>query len=91
LSSAMRSNAGMAKRQGDVDLRFAEKRKSPPPINTLAWLAWTGFLLDYWTLKMGPIGCPETSVRNYNYSLRNNLEERSSHLLRSGSLKLRML
>ena len=24
---------------------------------------------------MGPIGCPETSVRNYNYSLRNNSEE----------------
>jgi len=50
-----------------------------------------GFLLDSWTLKMGPIGCPETSVRNYQYSLRNNLEERSSHLLRGGSLKLRML
>jgi len=27
---------------------------------------------------MGPIGCPETSVINYNYSLRNNQEERSS-------------
>jgi len=25
------------------------------------------------------IGCPETSVRNYHYSLRNNPEERSSH------------
>jgi hypothetical protein len=24
-----------------------------------------------WTLKMGPTGCPETSVRNYHYSLRN--------------------
>ena len=35
-------------------------------------------LLDSWTLKMGPIGCPETSVRNYHYSLRNNQEERSS-------------
>ena len=31
----MRSNAGMANRQGDVDLRFA---KSPPPVNILAWL-----------------------------------------------------
>ena len=30
---------------------------------------------------MGPIGCPETSVRNCHYSLRNNLEERSSDLL----------
>jgi len=25
---------------------------------------------------MGPIGCPETSVRNHDYSLRNNPEER---------------
>jgi len=31
--------------------------------------------------------CPETSVRNYHYSLRNNPEERSSHLLRGGKLK----
>jgi hypothetical protein len=42
-----------------------------------------------WTLRMGPIGCPETSVRNCNYSLRNNPEERSSQLLRRGSLKSR--
>jgi len=34
--------------------------------------------LDLWALKMGPIGCPETSVRNYQYSLRNIPEERSS-------------
>jgi hypothetical protein len=27
---------------------------------------------------MGPIGCPETSVRNYHYSLRNKPEECSS-------------
>jgi len=25
--------------------------------------------LDSWSLKMGPIGCPETSVRYYNYWL----------------------
>jgi hypothetical protein len=31
-------------------------------------------------LKKGPIGCPETSVRNYHYALRNNPEEHSSHL-----------
>jgi hypothetical protein len=24
---------------------------------------------------MGPVGCPETSIRNYNYSLRNYPEE----------------
>jgi len=29
-------------------------------------------------LKMELIGCPETSVRNYHHSLRNNPEQRSS-------------
>jgi len=38
------------------------------------------FLLDSWTSKMGPLSCPETSVRNYNYSLSENQEERSSLL-----------
>jgi hypothetical protein len=33
----------------------------------------------------------ETAVRNCHYSLRNNSEERSSHLLRSRSLKTRIL
>jgi len=33
---------------------------------------------DFWPLKMGPIGCPEMSVRNYHYSLHNNLEDGSS-------------
>ena len=33
---------------------------------------------DSLSLRMGPIECPETSVRNYHYSLRNNPEERSS-------------
>jgi hypothetical protein len=36
---------------------------------------------------MGPIGCPETSIRNYHYLLRNGPEERSSYLLRDGILK----
>jgi len=31
--------------------------------------------------------CPETSVGNYHFSLHNNPEERSSQLLRGGSLK----
>jgi hypothetical protein len=31
-------------------------------------------------VKTGPIGCPETSVRNYHYSLRNNPEGRISPL-----------
>jgi len=34
-----------------------------------------------WPLKMGPIGCLETSVRNYNYTLRNVPEERISDKL----------
>ena len=38
---------------------------------------------------MGSVSCPEMSVRNYHYSLRNDPEERSSHLLRGGSLKSR--
>jgi hypothetical protein len=33
--------------------------------------------------------CPKISVRNYHFSLRNNPEERSSHLLRSRSLRPR--
>jgi hypothetical protein len=37
-------------------------------------------LLGYYAASGGgPIGCPETSVRNHHYSLRNNLEGRSSH------------
>jgi len=31
-----------------------------------------------WPLKVGPIICPETSVRNYHYSLRNSPEDRIS-------------
>jgi len=47
-----------------------------------------GSILDSWLLKLGTIGCPETSVSNYHHSLRNNIsEQRSSHLLRDGSLK----
>ena len=42
--------------------------------------------LSVLSLKMGPTGCPETSVVNYHYSLRNNPKERSSYLLRGGSL-----
>ena len=34
--------------------------------------------LDCWQLKIGPIGCPETSVRNYHYSLPNSPGDRSS-------------
>ena len=30
--------------------------------------------------KIGPVGCPETSLRNYHYSLLNDPEERSSQI-----------
>jgi len=33
-----------------------------------------------WPLKIGPTGFPETSARNYYYSLRNKPEERSSQI-----------
>jgi hypothetical protein len=36
-------------------------------------------------LKLRPIGCPETSVRNYHYSLHNKLEDYGSHILVLGS------
>jgi hypothetical protein len=32
---------------------------------------------------MGEIGCPETSVSNYNYTLRNITEEGRSDLFRA--------
>jgi hypothetical protein len=37
--------------------------------------------LHSWPLKMGRVDDPETSVRNYQYSLRNSPEERISQLL----------
>jgi hypothetical protein len=40
-------------------------------------------------LKMGQIGCPETSVSNYHYKLRKIPEERKSRILRDGTLKSR--
>ena len=46
-------------------------------------------LVCYAASKMRPIGCPETLVRNYHFSLRNNPEELGSRLLRGGSLKSR--
>jgi len=44
-------------------------------------------LQDSWTLNIGPIVCPETSVNIYHYTLRNSPEECRFYLLRGGSLK----
>ena len=38
---------------------------------------------------MGPMGCPETSVTNYQLTLRNIAEERMLQLHREGSVKSR--
>jgi hypothetical protein len=35
------------------------------------------------SLKMGPIRCPETSVKNYHWTLRNIPEDRRSHILKA--------
>jgi hypothetical protein len=43
-----------------------------------------------WPLKIEPKICPETTVRNYRCTLRNNPEERK-HLIRGWSLKSRIL
>jgi hypothetical protein len=47
----------------------------------------TGFLLDSWSLRLGPICFLGKSVRNYHFSLCNNPEELRSHVLCGGSLK----
>jgi len=52
--------------------------------NSRPWVLFIGCVTTQ-PVKTGPIGCPETSVRNYNYSLRNNPEEGSYNLLRGGS------
>jgi hypothetical protein len=44
--------------------------------------SWTA-----WPLRMGPIGCTETSVNNYKSTLPNIPEELRSHLHRDRSLK----
>jgi len=59
-----------------------------PYINLV--LASPAFSLHSWTLKMGPISCPERSVTNYRYSLPNNPKGQSSQLIRGGSMKSRI-
>ena len=41
------------------------------------------------SLKMRPLGCPESSVQNYRSTLRNVPEDRRCHLHSGGSLKWR--
>ena len=49
------------------------------------------FLLTFRDNLSGPIGCPETWVINYHYSLRNNPKECNFRLLHGGILKSRLV
>jgi len=40
---------------------------------------------------MGPLGCPETSVSNYQYTLRNNPEDGAAKLSRNVGKNLPVL
>jgi hypothetical protein len=44
-----------------------------------------------WPLRMGPLGCPKTSVKDYHSTLRNISEERRSQQHHGGSLKSRKM
>ena len=46
---------------------------------TGTWYSLRDFFWDSWPLENGPIGCPETSVRNNHHTPRNIPEERISH------------
>jgi hypothetical protein len=50
-----------------------------------------GTSVDSWPLKMGQIGCPETSMRKCHHTLRNSPEERSSRVVRGGIPKSRIV
>jgi len=45
-------------------------------------LRCSGLFWDFLTLELGTIGCPETSGRNYHYTLRDIPQQRSSQILR---------
>ena len=57
---------GYAILQYVISLLMLPRIQHPQPLNNV-----TGFLFDSWPVKMGPIGCPETSTSNYHYSLPN--------------------
>ena len=64
---------------GNVLLMLRNKLSVP---SSVVWNPKEAFLLDSRPLKMRPTVCSETSIRNYDYSLRNNTEEHSSlHLI----------
>jgi hypothetical protein len=64
--------------------------RTPSLIKSTLRFAGYPFFSYSWSLKMGPIRFPETSVNNYHTTPRNISEERRSHQHRGGSLKSRM-
>jgi hypothetical protein len=78
-SPAMRLRQEWLNRLRDIELHFCS---SLCPQLALRWVGLAVYVLflDSWTLRIGPIGCPEKTVWNYHYSLRNNPEECSSPL-----------
>ena len=81
VSPAMRIRQEWLNILRDVELHF-HASLHPPVSSLVGWFGclFTGFLLDSWTLRMGPIGCPEKTVWNYHNSLHNNPEDCSSPL-----------
>ena len=62
------------------NLSVASSAVKNPNIRILDHCRWDR---DSWPLNLEPIVFLETSVRNYQYSLRNSPEERSSHFLQA--------
>ena len=81
----MRSKAGMANRQGDVDLRFAQVSA---PVRTLAWLGLVHLTLYNLPLKMELIQGSETSA-NYNLTPGKYPKENIQYSIHGESLKSR--
>ena len=71
-----------------ISLRTWMLRTALFGVNT-QWVVVISYRRFGTTCQLGQKGCLEISVRNYHYSLRNDPEERSSQLLRGGSLKSR--
>jgi hypothetical protein len=56
---------------------MADERASILPCTYIAYLGRLYLhVLDFLNFEMGLIGCPETSVRNYHFALRNIPKER---------------
>jgi hypothetical protein len=58
-------NGNLCKEEITQNFRMKSRSQLPGP-------TFKGQDPDFWPLKMGPIGCPETSVINTYYSLRNS-------------------